>query len=179
MLPNKLKSTASDEIGNGVFSYMAHHMHCLPVLLTIKSEHFFVQRNTQIRSNFRKNKISKQCMCSHKHEKSPETAFAERVIFLLVEAPPQSPANTRGVLKTQPFRLRLRDFSNRYFSKVFLLEPNRGNLTRTMSEYTFVLVFHCRSVNESSTIPFVLCSSQNYSVSICSALFVWLLITAF
>ena len=100
MLPNKLKSTASDEIGNGVFSYMAHHMHCLPVLLTIKSEHFFVQRNTQIRSNFRKNKISKQCMCSHKHEKSPETAFAERVIFLLVEAPPQSPANTRGVLKT-------------------------------------------------------------------------------
>ena len=102
MLPNKLKSTASDEIGNGVFSYMAHHMHCLPVLLTIKSEHFFVQRNTQIRSNFRKNKISKQCMCSHKHEKSPETAFAERVIFLLVEAPPQSPTNTKCVLRRSP-----------------------------------------------------------------------------
>ena len=43
--------------------------------------------------------IGKQCMCSHKHEKSPKTAFAERVSFLLVEAPPQSPANTKCVLK--------------------------------------------------------------------------------
>ena len=114
MLPNKLKSTASDEIGNGVFSYMAHHMHCLPVLLTIKSEHFFVQRNTQIRSNFRKNKISKQylclntlqtgkqCLCTHKHEKTPEPPLATRVLFWLVEAPPQSPANTKCVLERSP-----------------------------------------------------------------------------
>ena len=29
MLPNKLKNTASDEIGKGVFSHMARHMHCL------------------------------------------------------------------------------------------------------------------------------------------------------
>ena len=41
-------------------------------------------------------------MCGHKHEKSPETAFAERVVFLLVEAPPQSPANTKCVLKRSP-----------------------------------------------------------------------------
>ena len=140
MLPNKLKSTASDEIGNGVFSYMAHHMHCLPVLLTIKSEHFFVQRNTQIRSNFRKNKISKQylclntlqtgkqylclntlqtgkqCLCTHKHEKTPEPPLAARVFFWLVEAPPQSPANTKCVLTTQSFSLRLRDSTNRYFA---------------------------------------------------------------
>jgi len=31
MLPNKLKNTASEEIGNGVFSHMARHMPCLPV----------------------------------------------------------------------------------------------------------------------------------------------------
>ena len=41
-------------------------------------------------------------MCGHKHENSPETAYAERVIFLLVEAPPQSPANTKSVLERSP-----------------------------------------------------------------------------
>ena len=35
MLPNKLKNTASEEIGNGVFLHMARHMHCLPVLKRI------------------------------------------------------------------------------------------------------------------------------------------------
>ena len=43
--------------------------------------------------------FGKQCMCGHKHKKSPETAFAARAIFLLVEAPPQSPTNTECVLK--------------------------------------------------------------------------------
>ena len=35
MLPNKLKNTASEEIGNGVFSHMARHMHCLPIFNSI------------------------------------------------------------------------------------------------------------------------------------------------
>ena len=102
MLPNKPKITVSGEIGNGDFSHMAHRMPCLPVLLTTKSEHSFLQRNAQTRSNFCKNKICKQCMCGHKHKKSPETAFAAQVIFLLVEAPPQSLTNTKCVLKHSP-----------------------------------------------------------------------------
>ena len=90
---------------------MERHMHCLLVLLIIKLGPSFAQTHAEIRSNFHKSKISKQClclntlqigkqcMCGHKHKKSPETAFAERVIFLLVEAPPQSPTNTKSVLK--------------------------------------------------------------------------------
>ena len=108
------------------FSHMARHMHCLPVLLIIKFRHSSVQRNMEIQSNFHKNKISKQylclntlqtgkqylclntlqtgkqCLCTHKHEKTPEPPLATRVLFWLVEAPPQSPANTKCVLERSP-----------------------------------------------------------------------------
>lgn len=114
MLPNKLKNTASVEMGNGVFSHVARHMPCLPVLLTTKSDHSFLQRNAQTRSNFCKNKISKQCLCfthckfasnacvATNTKNHPKPFSAERVIFLLVEAPPQSPTNTKCVLRRSP-----------------------------------------------------------------------------
>ena len=51
------------------------------------------------------------------------------------------PGEHKMCSETQSERLRLRDFSNRYFSQVFLLEPNRENLTTTVSELTIVLVF--------------------------------------
>ena len=121
MLPNKPKITVSGEIGNGDFSHMAHRMPCLPVLLTTKSEHSFLQRNAQTRSNFCKNKICKQCMCGHKHKKSPETAFAAQVIFLLVEAPPQSLTNTKCVLKHS-----LQTAATRFFKSLFLISISLG-----------------------------------------------------
>ena len=34
MLPNKLKNTVSEKIGNGVFSHMMRHMPCLLLLQT-------------------------------------------------------------------------------------------------------------------------------------------------
>ena len=55
----------------------------------------------------------------YKYEKTSKPLSAAWTFFTLVEAPPQSPANTKCVLKTQSSRLRLRDSLNRYFTDHF------------------------------------------------------------
>ena len=50
----------------------------------------------------------------YKYEKTSKPLSAAWTFFTLVEAPPQSPANTNCVLITQSFRLRLRDSANRF-----------------------------------------------------------------
>ena len=73
--------------------------------------------------------------------KNTRTAVGDSGIILACWGSAPIPGEHKMCSGTQSERLRLRDFSNRYFSQVFLLEPNRGNLTRTVSELTIVLVF--------------------------------------
>ena len=74
-------------------------------------------------------------MCGHKHKKSPETAFAERVIFLLVEAPPQSPANTKCVLERSP--------SDRGYAIFQIADDYEKCLSPLMGNRHFVFHFLC------------------------------------
>jgi len=48
MLPNKLKNTASEEIGNGDFLYVARHMHCLLVSEKSKYLHHILKSLTTL-----------------------------------------------------------------------------------------------------------------------------------
>ena len=49
--------------------------------------------------NHWKRNTRKQCICGHKCEKRPNRYLRNGRFFKLVEAPPQSPANTKCVLK--------------------------------------------------------------------------------
>ena len=50
------------------------------------------------------NHIGKQCLCTHKHEKTPEPLLRIGCIFLLVEAPAPNPGE-QNVLGNDSFRI--------------------------------------------------------------------------
>ena len=52
--------------------------------------------------NHWKRNTRKQCICGHKCEKRPNRYLRNGRFFKLVEAPPQSPANTKCVLEHSP-----------------------------------------------------------------------------
>lgn len=108
ILPNKLKISASEIVGNGDFSHLYYK--CIACKLTVSNYlyGFFCRNNW-------KTKLASSASVATNAQKRPNRHARNGRFFKLVEAPPQSPTNTKYVLKTQPSGLRLRDSANRWF----------------------------------------------------------------